>query len=312
MAPRAAPRPRVRAVHHPRDRARRSGSATGAGGPAADRPARSPTSRSGRCRSASSAAGSTTSSPRRRRTSARAATRSRPSRSGRAASASGAPSRSAPWAPGSAAGAAASRCRRWPTPSPRGSRSPRRSAAGATGSTTSCSAGRPSCPGGWRSPSTSGRRASTEFATFHPTFLYESLWCLGVAGVVVWADRRFRMGHGRVFALYVAAVRGRPGLVGVAAHRRGQRDPRPAGELLDVAGRRPRGAGLPGDLGAGPPRPRGGRRAEVPDPRQAGRRTSRRTGSLPRTAGPPWVRRPRPASSSGRPTAPPAHAEPDP
>ena len=42
-----------------------------------------------------------------------------------------------------------------------------------------------------------------EFATFHPTFLYESLWCLGVAGVVVWADRRFRMGHGRVFALYV-------------------------------------------------------------------------------------------------------------
>ena len=42
-----------------------------------------------------------------------------------------------------------------------------------------------------------------EFATFHPTFLYESLWCLGVAGVVVWADRRFTMGHGRVFALYV-------------------------------------------------------------------------------------------------------------
>ena len=40
--------------------------------------------------------------------------------------------------------------------------------------------------------------------TFHPTFLYESLWCVGVAIVVVWADRRFRMGHGRVFALYVA------------------------------------------------------------------------------------------------------------
>lgn len=43
------------------------------------------------------------------------------------------------------------------------------------------------------------------FATFHPTFLYESLWCLLVAAVVIWADRRFRMGHGRVFALYVAA-----------------------------------------------------------------------------------------------------------
>jgi prolipoprotein diacylglyceryl transferase len=43
-----------------------------------------------------------------------------------------------------------------------------------------------------------------QFATFHPTFLYESLWCLLVALVVWWADRRFRMGHGRVFALYVA------------------------------------------------------------------------------------------------------------
>ena len=43
-----------------------------------------------------------------------------------------------------------------------------------------------------------------QYETFHPTFLYESLWCLGVAAVVVWADRRFRMGHGRVFALYVA------------------------------------------------------------------------------------------------------------
>jgi len=44
-----------------------------------------------------------------------------------------------------------------------------------------------------------------EFATFHPTFLYESLWNLGVAALVIWADRRFRLGHGRVFALYVAA-----------------------------------------------------------------------------------------------------------
>jgi len=41
------------------------------------------------------------------------------------------------------------------------------------------------------------------FETFHPTFLYESVWMLAVAGVLVWADRRFRMGHGRVFALYV-------------------------------------------------------------------------------------------------------------
>lgn len=41
------------------------------------------------------------------------------------------------------------------------------------------------------------------FATFHPTFLYEALWLVGVALVVIWADRRFELGHGRAFALYV-------------------------------------------------------------------------------------------------------------
>ncbi|MFF4405481.1 prolipoprotein diacylglyceryl transferase [Streptomyces sp. NPDC001262] len=41
--------------------------------------------------------------------------------------------------------------------------------------------------------------------TYHPTFLYESLWCLGVAALVIWADRRFTLGHGRAFAVYVAA-----------------------------------------------------------------------------------------------------------
>jgi prolipoprotein diacylglyceryl transferase len=41
--------------------------------------------------------------------------------------------------------------------------------------------------------------------TFHPTFLYEALWDLGVAGLVVWADRRWQLGKGRAFALYVAA-----------------------------------------------------------------------------------------------------------
>lgn len=40
---------------------------------------------------------------------------------------------------------------------------------------------------------------------YHPTFLYESLWDLGVAGLVVWADRRFRLGRGRAFALYAMA-----------------------------------------------------------------------------------------------------------
>jgi prolipoprotein diacylglyceryl transferase len=41
--------------------------------------------------------------------------------------------------------------------------------------------------------------------TFHPTFLYELLWNVGVALLVIWADRRFRLSHGRAFALYVAA-----------------------------------------------------------------------------------------------------------
>lgn len=44
-----------------------------------------------------------------------------------------------------------------------------------------------------------------EQVTYHPTFLYELLWNLGVAALVIWADRRFRLGHGRAFALYVAA-----------------------------------------------------------------------------------------------------------
>ena len=42
-----------------------------------------------------------------------------------------------------------------------------------------------------------------EFTTFHPTFLYEALWMLGVALILVWADKRYNLGHGRVFALYI-------------------------------------------------------------------------------------------------------------
>ena len=38
----------------------------------------------------------------------------------------------------------------------------------------------------------------------HPTFLYELLWNLLVFAVLIWADRRFKIGHGRLFALYVA------------------------------------------------------------------------------------------------------------
>jgi prolipoprotein diacylglyceryl transferase len=45
--------------------------------------------------------------------------------------------------------------------------------------------------------------AYPDVATYHPTFLYECLWCLAAFAVLVWLDSRFRLGHGRVAALYV-------------------------------------------------------------------------------------------------------------
>ncbi|CAO5188712.1 Phosphatidylglycerol--prolipoprotein diacylglyceryl transferase [Frankia sp. AiPs1] len=41
-------------------------------------------------------------------------------------------------------------------------------------------------------------------ATYQPTFLYEFLWNLIVAGILLFVDRRHRLGRGRLFALYVA------------------------------------------------------------------------------------------------------------
>ena len=41
------------------------------------------------------------------------------------------------------------------------------------------------------------------FATFHPTFLYESLWALGVVGLVLWIEARFKITGGRLFAVFV-------------------------------------------------------------------------------------------------------------
>lgn len=43
-----------------------------------------------------------------------------------------------------------------------------------------------------------------QYATFHPTFAYEAIWDLSTAGVLLWADRRFQLGRGKVFALYIA------------------------------------------------------------------------------------------------------------
>ena len=42
-----------------------------------------------------------------------------------------------------------------------------------------------------------------QFETFHPTFLYEALWNLVGIALLLYLDRRFRLGYGRVFALYV-------------------------------------------------------------------------------------------------------------
>ncbi|WP_407343321.1 prolipoprotein diacylglyceryl transferase family protein [Pengzhenrongella phosphoraccumulans] len=47
--------------------------------------------------------------------------------------------------------------------------------------------------------------ATPSIGLYQPTFLYESLWDIGVAVLLVWAGRRFALRDGRLFALYVAA-----------------------------------------------------------------------------------------------------------
>jgi prolipoprotein diacylglyceryl transferase len=43
-----------------------------------------------------------------------------------------------------------------------------------------------------------------KYATFHPTFLYELLWDLAVVGLLLWAEKRFKLRKGYLFCLYVA------------------------------------------------------------------------------------------------------------
>jgi prolipoprotein diacylglyceryl transferase len=38
---------------------------------------------------------------------------------------------------------------------------------------------------------------------YHPTFLYEMVWNLAGAALLIWLDRKLRLGYGRVFWLYV-------------------------------------------------------------------------------------------------------------
>jgi len=42
----------------------------------------------------------------------------------------------------------------------------------------------------------------TQFATFHPTFLYELLWNLAAAALIIAIDRKVKLTGGRAFALY--------------------------------------------------------------------------------------------------------------
>jgi len=42
-----------------------------------------------------------------------------------------------------------------------------------------------------------------DIALYQPTFLYESLWNVAVAVLLVWAEKRFRLRNGNLFALYV-------------------------------------------------------------------------------------------------------------
>ncbi|ARU46424.2 prolipoprotein diacylglyceryl transferase [Corynebacterium silvaticum] len=49
-----------------------------------------------------------------------------------------------------------------------------------------------------------GHSTGEVIATVHPTFLYELLWNVSVFLFLLWADKKFTLGHGRVFALYVA------------------------------------------------------------------------------------------------------------
>jgi len=54
-------------------------------------------------------------------------------------------------------------------------------------------------------PKGSGTCTFDAGTTFHPTFLYECLWNLAAFVLVIWLERRFRLGYGRVMAVYVMA-----------------------------------------------------------------------------------------------------------
>lgn len=44
-----------------------------------------------------------------------------------------------------------------------------------------------------------------DIGLYHPTFLYESMWNVAVAVLLLWVDRWFHLSRGKLFTLYVAA-----------------------------------------------------------------------------------------------------------
>ncbi len=53
-------------------------------------------------------------------------------------------------------------------------------------------------------PTKSAEAASYPVGTlFHPTFLYEGLWNLGLAAFLIWMDKRKKLHSGELFAIYV-------------------------------------------------------------------------------------------------------------
>ena len=52
-------------------------------------------------------------------------------------------------------------------------------------------------------PSIAADAGYPDVETFHPTFLYESLWNFGLAGFLIWLDRTGRIARGWLLAVYV-------------------------------------------------------------------------------------------------------------
>lgn len=53
----------------------------------------------------------------------------------------------------------------------------------------------------------------SQFETFHPTFLYEAIWCTLVALALIWLGKRRKSAAGTIFALYVIAYSFGRGLI---------------------------------------------------------------------------------------------------